>query len=69
MIAPLRTEPGPSISRRGLIRARMAVADALLAKPRPAVEALPGWKAWAWSLWIALVAVVFVARMALSLLR
>lgn len=66
MIAPLRPAGMPSSdARRRLADARRAVARSLLpAVPdRPPVRAVPAWRAWLLVLWMALVAVFYVARM------
>jgi hypothetical protein len=62
MIAPLRdAEVGRS--RREMLRARMAVASALLPpkSQHDSAPHLPRWRAWAWTAWLVLVAAAFVA--------
>lgn len=69
MIAPLR-ETQTSASKRSLLRARMAVASAML-PPKPSDDAsatLPQWRAWIWTSWIVLVTVVFIARLLVPLI-
>jgi hypothetical protein len=68
MIAPFRpSEAGPT--RRSLLRARMAVARALL----PATSEnrtgppLERWKSWIWATWIVLVIAVYLAGLARNL--
>jgi len=65
MIAPIRTtDPSSGSTRRRMLRARMAVAAALLPVRHATKDSpgLSGWKAWLWSAWIALVAAVFLYR-------
>ena len=65
MIAPIRLPEGRSTStRRRMLRARMAVAAALLPVPHESKvwPGLAGWKAWLWSAWIVVVAVVYLYR-------
>lgn len=67
MIAPLR-DTTVSPSKRKLLRARMAVASALLPARKPATAPpLAAWKAWLWTAWIVLIAALFVARFVASL--
>lgn len=60
MIAPLRNS-GANRSPRALLRARMAIASALLTNQRDsaAKPALSAWRAWIWAAWMALVAICF----------
>lgn len=65
MIAPIRLPESRSTStRRSVLRARMAVAAALLPARRETngSPGLAGWKAWLWCAWIMLVAVVYLYR-------
>jgi hypothetical protein len=71
VIAPLRqSDPRSSAAKRSLIRARMAVAAALLPPQRaPSDSRLPLWKSWFWAAWMLFVAIWYLAEMLLQLVR